>query len=513
MDGKSQSQEVSRALALSRCLTVIGLVAVSAITISTGITLYLSHRDATHAAASTAENVRTFVTSQVGNNLEALETALQDMRDALMSPAIMNLPESERRRLLMNRADRTRYHGAMAVVDAQGEIRGSSSSEVLPAINVADRDYFTVQRDHPPATLYISRPFISRAADKAPSLAVTLRRSDPDGRFDGIVIGVMKLAYLQELLKVTHLGDGGQVLLLRSDGVVLMRNRADGRNIDTGIDRFNSPIFQTYLKSGGRSFDALSPTDGQNRRYIHGVVPGMPLVVSVSQNIRDIYREWNRRAVSMVAVTALSCIAIITLTTLFRRELLRRAQAEAELCRLATVDALTGIANRRQFDAYLEREWRRAGRIQAPLGLLMVDVDRFKAFNDKYGHWVGDELLIAIAGSLAASVNRPGDLVARYGGEEFAVILPDTDTAGVMEIGERLRAAVEVTTAADATGRLLRGTVSIGAASLIPGARTTSADLIRAADAALYRAKESGRNTVAREPAPSHALRSVAVAG
>lgn len=513
MGETAQSQEVSRALALSRWLTVIGLAAVSAITISTGITLYLSHQDATRAAASAAENVRTFVSSQVGNNLESIEAALENLRDALMSPAIMAMPEDERRRLLMNRAERTKYHGAMAVVDAKGNIVGSTSSDLLPPIGVADRDYFTKQQDHATAEIYISRPFISRAADAAPSVAISLRRSLPDGRFDGIVMAIMKLSYLRELLDSTHLGSDGQVTLLRTDGVVLMRNRGDGRNFDIGVDRFNSPVYQNFLKDGGASFDAISPTDGQKRRYIHGRVADMPLVVSVSQNVRGIYREWNRRAVSMVTITALSCIAIITLTTLFRRELLRRARAEAELCRLATVDALTGIANRRQFDAYLDREWRRAVRVGAPLGLLMVDVDRFKAFNDKYGHWVGDELLIAIAGSMAATVTRPGDLVARYGGEEFAVILPDTDAAGMMEIGERIRAAVEVTTAEDTAGRLLRGTVSIGAASLVPGEHTTSADLIRAADAALYLAKKSGRNTVVREPVPDHALRSVAAAG
>ncbi|OYX82200.1 MAG: hypothetical protein B7Y75_06615, partial [Azorhizobium sp. 35-67-5] len=362
------------------------------------------------------------------------------------------------------------------------EIRGSTSSELLPMINVADRDYFIVQRDRPPKTLFISRPFISRDADKAPSVAVSLRRSRPDGSFDGIVMGIMKLSYLQELLSATHLGPNGQVALLRSDGVVLLRNRADGRNIDIGVDRSNSPIFRALMNDNSETFDSVSPTDGQVRRYIHGMVPGMPLVVSVSQSVHDIYAEWNRRTTGMVAITTLSCLGIIALTVLFRRELLRRARAEAELCRLATVDALTGIANRRQFDLYLEREWRRAQRTQSTLGLLMVDADRFKAFNDKHGHWVGDELLIAIAGTMAGCLNRPGDLAARYGGEEFAVVLPETDADGVAEIAERIRAAVEVTVVNGPDERRLRTTVSIGAALLAPGMDDTPADLIRAAD-------------------------------
>lgn len=511
-EDETQPDEWGRALALSRWLTVIAVAAVCAIVLSTGLTVYFTRGDATRAAASAADNVRTFVTSQVGNDLESLQTALEDMRAALMSPAVMAMPEAERRRLLIGRADRTKYLGAMAAVDADGEIRGSTSSELLPMINVADRDYFIVQRDRPPKTLFISRPFISRGADKAPSVAVSLRRSRPDGSFDGIVMGIMKLSYLQELLSATHLGPNGQVALLRSDGVVLLRNRADGRNIDIGVDRSNSPIFRALMNDNSETFDSVSPTDGQVRRYIHGMVPGMPLVVSVSQSVHDIYAEWNRRTTGMVAITTLSCLGIIALTVLFRRELLRRARAEAELCRLATVDALTGIANRRQFDLYLEREWRRAQRTQSTLGLLMVDADRFKAFNDKHGHWVGDELLIAIAGTMAGCLNRPGDLAARYGGEEFAVVLPETDADGVAEIAERIRAAVEVTVVNGPDERRLRTTVSIGAALLAPGMDDTPADLIRAADAALYTAKEKGRNTVAREPVPKHALQSVAAA-
>lgn len=509
----SPEEEMTRARALSRGLTVIAVAAVCAIIVSTGLTVYLSRGDATRAAASAAENVRTFIASQVGNDLESLQTALEDMREALMSPAVMAMPEAERRRLLVGRADRTKYLGALAAVDVDGEIRGSTSSELLPMINVADRDYFIAQRDHPSAKLYISRPFLSRGSNPASSVAVSLRRSRPDGSFDGIVMGIMKLSYLRDLLSATHLGPHGQVTLLRSDGVVLLRNRADGRNVDTGVDRSSSPIFQAYMKTKDDViFDGVSPTDGTVRRYIHGTVPGFPLVISVSQDVRDIYREWNRRTLVMVAVTTASCIGILVLAVLFRRELLRRARAEAELSQLAQLDALTGIANRRQFDAYLEREWRRAGRTHTPLALLMVDVDRFKAFNDKHGHWVGDELLIAIARTMAECVTRSGDLVARYGGEEFAVILPDTDGDGADAIAERIRAKVEVTTISDPAGRPLRSTVSVGVAALVPQEKLQPADLIRAADAALYTAKRNGRNTVAREIPALHALQSVAVA-
>jgi len=174
-------------------------------------------------------------------------------------------------------------------------------------------------------------------------------------------------------------------------------------------------------------------------------------------------------------------------------------EANQELTRLSSLDGLTSIANRRQFDETLLREWRRASRQGKPLALLLCDVDKFKQFNDGYGHQVGDECLKAVARTLSSVLRRPADLVARYGGEEFAVILPDTDITGALQVAEGMRSAVE---GLRITHRYARGngvvTVSIGVASVIPGRNEgLSADLLKAADDALYQAKESGRNRIA----------------
>ncbi|WP_353739261.1 diguanylate cyclase, partial [Zoogloea sp.] len=118
-------------------------------------------------------------------------------------------------------------------------------------------------------------------------------------------------------------------------------------------------------------------------------------------------------------------------------------EANQELTRLSSLDGLTAISNRRQFDETLLREWRRANRQGKPMGMLLCDVDFFKQFNDGYGHQVGDECLKAVARTLQQTLRRPSDLVARYGGEEFAVILPDTDITGALLVAESMRAAVE----------------------------------------------------------------------
>lgn len=165
---------------------------------------------------------------------------------------------------------------------------------------------------------------------------------------------------------------------------------------------------------------------------------------------------------------------------------------------LATIDGLTGIANRRSLDLTLNREFNRVTRSGAPLSVLLMDVDNFKAFNDLYGHQQGDRCLAAIAGVLRQSARRSNDCVARYGGEEFMAVLPDTDFLGAAEFAERLRAAVEALALPHrGNGDYRVVTVSIGIATATANAGAASQDveaLVGAADKALYRAKAAGRN-------------------
>ncbi len=178
----------------------------------------------------------------------------------------------------------------------------------------------------------------------------------------------------------------------------------------------------------------------------------------------------------------------------------RLAALNAELAHLASNDALTGLANRRHFDEALEAEWSRARRDGRPVSLLLVDVDRFKAYNDLYGHQDGDACLRAIADAVSSVARRAGTLVARYGGEELAVVLPGADEAGAAALAERIRAAIE------GLGRVHAGnpgcgglvTASLGCATLQPGdlPEASAAALIADADVRLYEAKRIGRNRV-----------------
>lgn len=173
------------------------------------------------------------------------------------------------------------------------------------------------------------------------------------------------------------------------------------------------------------------------------------------------------------------------------------AAANARLDQLSQQDPLTGIANRRRFDQALDEEWRRAQRGGVPLGLLILDIDHFKQYNDTLGHQAGDECLRLVAGAIAGSHTRVGEITARYGGEEFAVIVPGADRAGVLTSAELIRRHVaELGLAHPSSPVSPRVTVSIGAAWGRPDKLAAPADLVAAADAALYRAKHDGRDCV-----------------
>ena len=163
---------------------------------------------------------------------------------------------------------------------------------------------------------------------------------------------------------------------------------------------------------------------------------------------------------------------------------------------LSCTDQLTCIPNRRGFENQIEREWGRTMRENLPLSILLIDVDRFKLYNDTYGHQQGDVALQTISNKLIETLGRSSDFVSRWGGEEFAVLLPNTDLSGALNVAEQLRVNIEETPILLVSGEVTKVTVSIGAYSVIPTHDCLVGDFLLQADKALYNAKNSGRNRV-----------------
>jgi len=184
-------------------------------------------------------------------------------------------------------------------------------------------------------------------------------------------------------------------------------------------------------------------------------------------------------------------------------EELRQVKAELEesnatLQLLSCLDGLTGIANRRRFDEFMAKEWKRSNREKSTISLILIDIDYFKPYNDNYGHQQGDDTLKTVAKALNEGINRPADLLARYGGEEFVIVLPETTLAGATQLAENLTEQVrklQILHEHSKTADIV--TVSIGVACCEPDKRYNSVEtLLEAADKALYEAKGQGRNQV-----------------
>jgi diguanylate cyclase (GGDEF)-like protein len=170
-------------------------------------------------------------------------------------------------------------------------------------------------------------------------------------------------------------------------------------------------------------------------------------------------------------------------------------ESNRKLQHLSSVDGLTGLFNRRHFDDIFQMEWKSAARRQSPISLIIIDIDHFKAFNDTYGHIAGDTCLQKVAKALVSALHRPVDMVARYGGEEFTVVLPDTDLKGAEMLANRMKEnilAMAIPHSSSPTGRFV--TISAGVSTMVPRPGQPAANLLDAADKALYQAKEDGRN-------------------
>jgi diguanylate cyclase (GGDEF)-like protein len=343
-------------------------------------------------------------------------------------------------------------------------------------------------------------------------------------------VGLRKV--LQRLIGIVRENAGGQVarLLLLSDGVW---------RLEASIDQDHDGDSVTVLQS--RQLDLDAPGDPQFPlsvlRYV--IRTGLEVIeddiAGVSRYAADAYVQAQRpRAVMclpirqggridgvlyfenglaeasftaerieflrMLGAQAMISIASARLhDSLEQRVAERTAQLEDANRKLATLsitDGLTGLANRRRFDEVLGAECARAARLRQPIAVIMLDVDQFKKFNDHYGHQAGDACLVRVAQALAAGTRRAGDLTARYGGEEFSIVLPNTGVDEALEIGEALRRAIEALEIAHAGADAGQVTISVGIAAQ-PGQGAASPDaLLRLADAALYRAKDAGRNRV-----------------
>jgi diguanylate cyclase (GGDEF)-like protein len=456
-------------------------------------------RSAWDQARVSAANLVAAIESDIERNVDLYDLSLLAVVENFRRPGLDRLSPEMRQLVLFDRAATAEYMGAIRVLDRGGTVVLDSRSLDAPKLSFGDQDFFIAQARDPDPALHLSRPVLD--ADGAPIIRLSRRLSLPDGSFVGVVVGALRLAYFDDLFGKLALGPQSTIAIMRTDGTMLTRRPFDRAAIGRNIA--DTTLFEHYGPSShSGTFEAIVARDGIARFFTYRQVGHLPLILSVGLSSDQIDAAWRRDTGILGLVAALLVIAAVFLKRRLRRELARRIKAEEALARQARTDSLTGLPNRRHFDKTLAREWRRAQRSGAALGLLMIDADHFKSYNDRFGHQAGDELLVALGRCIAANTQRATDLAARYGGEEFVVLLTGADAADPARLGERICGAVALMTEGPSGALLSSVTVSIGVACIVPDVRAIHQDLLGAADRALFDAKQGGRNRVVAAPLP-----------
>ncbi len=520
--------------------------------------------------------------------------------------------------LTARKASLGRIRGLFAY-DEKGDWLATTEDVVLSNYNNADRDYFVHHRGSADRSLLIGQPVRSKAGGQ---WVITLSRrwNHADGRFGGVVLATIDVAYFAQYYRQFDVGPHGTISLMSREGAVL----ADNAEPDPQV--LGHPLLEDipyHPTSGTLHFQRQG--GGSQRIGFYQRAQRYPFLVLTTRTEADVLAEWKRdaliRAAVLVGLVALvaaigiflvkqlldrhrlalalaakeenfrllaesssdivtrieldECISYVSPSTMrvlgwhpsqllgkraisgvhpldrpqlqeildqikkgvvdearatyrmrrrdrseiwveamisatrtpdgkldgfvaVTRDVTQQKALQGRLETLAIEDGLTGLGNRRRFDERLLEEWGRAYRERSSLALLMIDVDNFKAFNDTYGHPAGDECLHTVAAILADEAQRSSDLAARYGGEEFAILLPNTDAAGCLRLGERIRRALHEAAIPHKQNPPGIVTASIGGAICRPGLERSAgpASLIEAADRALFAAKDGGRDRV-----------------
>jgi diguanylate cyclase (GGDEF)-like protein len=437
---------------------------------------------------------------------------------------------------------------SLTVAGADGIARCSTWPEIIEQrFDFSDRPYFkqAIATGEFVVSDYLFSRLTNQPTVMAAYLAPGLTKDD-----DAVVLAAVNLDWMSKIMG--NLGDrpGVTTLLVDHAGTVLAAPPANASAIGRPMEDLTLlPMIEAHLRNTDKQTGSLSfsASDGAQRAVSFATIPGTgaQLIVSIDEarvsavadrEIRTAYLQlafvclfvllgalvvaerliikpiqmmetmaqrfgrgdWSARVArnTLPAEFVPLARAFYGMAAQLRgRERELRASNE-QLTVLASVDMLSGLANRRGFQSRLDFEWLKAQQSGDHLTLMMIDVDHFKLFNDTYGHPEGDACLARVGEALSNLADRSSGFAGRYGGEEFCLLLPGTEVARGVQIGEMVRAAIWNLSVPHATSAHQRVTVSVGVASATPATLETARDLFEAADASLYAAKRRGRNTV-----------------
>jgi diguanylate cyclase (GGDEF)-like protein len=433
---------------------------------------------------------------------------------------------------------------ALSVAGTDGKIICSTDANAV-GLNMSDRSHF--QNALHSRDFALSDYMVNRTR-QLPSLIATYPALQDDGAVSAVVLAVVNLQWIGELVTTAAQHPGATVLMLDGSGTLVAAS-------DDQENLIGKPFAAQSLAKDMLARDegtvATAGFDGIPRIFAYARVPWTQARLAVGLDERAVQSDIDRelilaylklalfslfvlliawfggermvvRPIRSLARTAMrfgrgdlhvratsekwlsefqplaAALDDMALKLAGREEELRIANEHLE--ELASLDGLTGLANRRGFDREIEQEWQRANERHEPVALMMIDIDHFKLYNDRYGHVAGDTCLRSVAETLSLVMLENAVLVARYGGEEFALLLPGLDLPRISALAEEARRSIEDLFITHAEAPCGHVTISIGVESIVPRAGQCAAELVEAADRALYAAKRCGRNRIAANP-------------
>jgi len=499
-DGLFAASGEGRAVVLLRLVVSFMAVAMLAFVLVEGWRTWRDYRHAFSNAEHMVINLARATSQHAEDAIRQVDAITAALTERLEGDGFAHLDRPRLHALLAQQmAIMPQLHG-LFVFAPDGSWVVTDRAAIPPKANNADRDYFIYHRTHTDRRVQIGSVVRSRSTGDL-IIPISRRLDNPDGSFAGVLLGTIKVDWFVRYYGDFKIDERGALVLAKRDGTILVRRPFVEQVV--GRSLANSEVFRNHLPYADEGLaEAVAVIDGTPRLYAYRALASYPVVVEAGLSRESIIAPWRHDVIKSVAVLLLMLVGLaafgwVVLRQLRERIAIERAlhQAHQTLKSLALTDSLTGLGNRRRLDAVFEAELKRARRQGYPLTLIMLDLDYFKLYNDRYGHPAGDQCLRRFADLLQQALKRPADLAVRYGGEEFTVLLPDTDVAGAELVVEEIMQLLQRQAITHAGSPLGWVSASAGIAVGHPGRHAcTPESLMAAADAALYQAKRQGRD-------------------
>lgn len=498
---------------------VVGLVCANLLVlVLSGDSLYLSRMHADQRAETLTQNIANALDQAVSSDIDKVDLALLTVVDELERQlAGKGLQTTAMQAFLLRLEQRLPQVEAVRVAQADGLVvlgRGVNPGE---RNSWADRGYFVALRDDRQTGLYISKPLMGRVSRQY-IISFARRYNHPDGRFAGVVSAPIAISHFSKVLAQFDLGPNGSLILRDADLGLIARvpaiaQKPAGQLGNSAVSKEFRQLFQSGVRTA--TYFTAAGADTFERMATFHRLEKAPMVVIVTMAQRDYLAGWHQEIYRSVAMAGSFLLVSLLLGAFLLRSLRRterhRHLLEAQLAKISSLqallqeqalrDPLTGLFNRRYLDETLTRDLSRAKREGRTVALALLDLDAFKRINDTHGHQAGDQVLKTLSALLRQGA-RQSDTICRFGGEEFLVVLPNMslEQARLKVDAWRLELAQ---TPIPWGGASLQSTFSAGLA-VFPQHGTDSGALVACADAALYRAKQAGRNRVLWCESPVH---------